>query len=221
MAPSRRSPRPTSGLVDGDTAPDTPPTCSSAATSAAIGRFVSSCSGAADADYDIVYVNGTVEISPSDGYAEYDPTSVGDHDLRCGQRQEPHRRRDAGRRRGERRPRSRLHDVLEPHRRDDEQRRPVGLLQGHQRDVLLRAAAPTGRPGSWPPVAGSSQRSDEPLRHLHRLPAAGRRSTPSSVTHGHRRSGRRSGHGLTGHRRPRTTASSPTCSRPRRPGRST
>ena len=64
-----------SGLVNGDTAPDTPPTCSTPATSAAIGRFVSSCSGAVDAGYDIVYVNGTVEISPSDGYAEYDPTS--------------------------------------------------------------------------------------------------------------------------------------------------
>ena len=65
-----------SGLINGDTAPDTPPTCSTAATSAAIGRFVSSCSGAVDSTYTIVYVNGTVEISPSDGYGEYDPTAV-------------------------------------------------------------------------------------------------------------------------------------------------
>jgi hypothetical protein len=65
-----------SGLVGGDIAPDVEPTCTTAATSAAIGRFATTCSGADDADYDIVYVAGTVEISPSDGYAEYDPTAA-------------------------------------------------------------------------------------------------------------------------------------------------
>ncbi len=64
-----------SGFIDGDTALATPATCSTSATSTAIGRFDSTCSGAADAKYDIVYVAGLVTIHPSDGYGEYQPNA--------------------------------------------------------------------------------------------------------------------------------------------------
>ena len=51
------------GLVNGDTAPSTPPTCSTTATdSSSVGNYPSSCAGASDSNYDISYVDGTVTI---------------------------------------------------------------------------------------------------------------------------------------------------------------
>lgn len=53
-----------SGLVNGDTAPATAPVCSTDATSASpAGTYTSSCSGAADPNYDISYTNGTVTVT--------------------------------------------------------------------------------------------------------------------------------------------------------------
>ncbi|UDY34985.1 MBG domain-containing protein [Dermatobacter hominis] len=67
-----------SGLIPGDTAPSTPATCSTTATaSSPIGQYATTCSGAADPDYDITYVSGNIAVHPSDGYAEYDPTALG------------------------------------------------------------------------------------------------------------------------------------------------
>jgi hypothetical protein len=66
-----------SGLIPGDAAPLTPATCSTTATAASpIGRFATTCSGAADPDYDITYVAGTVTVHPVDGYAEYDQSAL-------------------------------------------------------------------------------------------------------------------------------------------------
>ncbi len=65
-----------SGLTGGDTAPATPPTCTTTATaSSPIGRYTTSCSGASDPKYTFTYVGGTAKVHPSDGYGEYDPTS--------------------------------------------------------------------------------------------------------------------------------------------------
>lgn len=51
------------GLVNGDTAPATPPTCSTTATSASpVGSYPSTCSGAADPNYTFGYAAGTVTI---------------------------------------------------------------------------------------------------------------------------------------------------------------
>ena len=53
-----------SGLVNGDTAPAFPPVCSTDATSASpAGTYVSTCSGAADPNYNISYTDGTVEVT--------------------------------------------------------------------------------------------------------------------------------------------------------------
>ena len=55
------------GLQAGDTAPATPPTCSTTATDTSdVGFYPSSCSGAVDANYTISYVDGSVEITPAD-----------------------------------------------------------------------------------------------------------------------------------------------------------
>ncbi len=53
-----------SGLVNGDTAPSTPPTCSTTATSSSpVGSYPSSCSGASDPNYSITYAPGTVDVT--------------------------------------------------------------------------------------------------------------------------------------------------------------
>jgi fimbrial isopeptide formation D2 family protein len=53
-----------SGLVNGDTAPSTPPTCSTTATSASpVGPYPSSCTGASDPNYTISYAPGTVDVT--------------------------------------------------------------------------------------------------------------------------------------------------------------
>ena len=57
-----------SGFVDGDTAASltTSPTCSTSATStSSVGSVATSCTGAVDPDYSIVYVNGSVSITPA------------------------------------------------------------------------------------------------------------------------------------------------------------
>ena len=55
-----------SGLVNGDTAPATPPTCSTTATSSSpVGTYPTSCSGAADPNYTFSYVDGTVTVTPA------------------------------------------------------------------------------------------------------------------------------------------------------------
>ena len=55
-----------SGLKNGATAPQTPPTCTTSATSSSpVGSYVSSCSGASDPNYTIAYVNGTVTVVPA------------------------------------------------------------------------------------------------------------------------------------------------------------
>ncbi len=57
-----------SGFVDGDNAGDltTPPTCVSGTSgSSPVGTYSSSCSGAADPNYTIVYVNGTTTVNPA------------------------------------------------------------------------------------------------------------------------------------------------------------
>jgi hypothetical protein len=61
-----------SGLIPGDTTTATPPTC----TTITVGQYATTCSGASDPDYTISYVDGSVNVHPIDGYAEYDPTSV-------------------------------------------------------------------------------------------------------------------------------------------------
>ncbi len=66
------SPAPTitpvySGFVNGDTASSltTAPTCSTdASSSSSVGTYVSSCSGAADPNYNISYVDGSVTVNP-------------------------------------------------------------------------------------------------------------------------------------------------------------
>jgi hypothetical protein len=50
-----------SGLVNGDTGPATPPTC----TPAKVGTSSTTCSGAADPNYVITYVGGTLTITPA------------------------------------------------------------------------------------------------------------------------------------------------------------
>jgi hypothetical protein len=53
-----------SGLVDGDEAPATPPTCTTTATSSvSVGTYPSSCSGAADPSYTFTYTNGSVTVT--------------------------------------------------------------------------------------------------------------------------------------------------------------
>jgi hypothetical protein len=53
------------GLENGDTAPATPPACTTTATgSSPAGTYPTSCSGAADTNYDITYVNGSLTITP-------------------------------------------------------------------------------------------------------------------------------------------------------------
>ncbi len=57
-----------SGFVNGDSATSltTQPTCSTTATSSSpVGVYLSACSGAADANYVITYVNGTVQVTPA------------------------------------------------------------------------------------------------------------------------------------------------------------
>jgi hypothetical protein len=55
-----------SGLENGDTAPATAPTCSSAASSTTpAGSYASSCTGAADPNYTITYDSGSVTVSPA------------------------------------------------------------------------------------------------------------------------------------------------------------
>lgn len=52
-----------SGLVNGDSAPATPPVCSTTATaSSKVGVYPATCAGAADADYAISYTPGTVTV---------------------------------------------------------------------------------------------------------------------------------------------------------------
>ena len=52
------------GLQGGDTQPATLPTCTTTATSAStVGTYASSCTGAADPNYTITYVNGTVDVT--------------------------------------------------------------------------------------------------------------------------------------------------------------
>jgi MBG domain (YGX type)/FG-GAP repeat len=51
-----------SGLVDGNTAPSIPPSCTSTATTSP-GTYVSSCAGASDPNYKISYVPGTVIVT--------------------------------------------------------------------------------------------------------------------------------------------------------------
>ena len=54
-----------SGFVNGDNASSltTPPSCSTAATSSSpVGTYASTCSGAADPNYDITYVDGSVAV---------------------------------------------------------------------------------------------------------------------------------------------------------------
>jgi hypothetical protein len=56
------------GLTGGDTAPTTPPTCSTAATSSSSvsgGPYTSSCTGAVDSKYIITYVTGLVTVDPA------------------------------------------------------------------------------------------------------------------------------------------------------------
>ena len=56
-----------SGFVNGDSASSlsTPPSCTTAVTSiSAVGAYSSSCSGAADPNYTIGYINGSVEVTP-------------------------------------------------------------------------------------------------------------------------------------------------------------
>src|SRR4029077_4971764 len=60
------------GLIPGDAAPLTPPTCTWGTT---VGPHPSTCSGAVDPDYDITYVNGDSVAHTSDGYAEYKSTA--------------------------------------------------------------------------------------------------------------------------------------------------
>ena len=55
-----------SGLVNGDTAPATAPTCGTTATSGSpAGTYPTSCSGAADPNYSITYVAGTLTVNPA------------------------------------------------------------------------------------------------------------------------------------------------------------
>ena len=73
------------GLLVGDTEPETLPTCTTTATSAStVGTYASSCTGAADPNYTITYVDGTVEVTKtsltvtannkSRAYGEANPT---------------------------------------------------------------------------------------------------------------------------------------------------
>ncbi|MDR3664503.1 MAG: MBG domain-containing protein, partial [Mycobacterium sp.] len=53
------------GLVNGDSAPATPPSCSTTATSSSpIGTYPTTCSGASDANYQISYAAGSLFIVP-------------------------------------------------------------------------------------------------------------------------------------------------------------
>jgi hypothetical protein len=53
-----------SGFQNGQTAPATPPTCSTAASSSSdVGTYATSCSGASDANYNFVYVDGTDTVT--------------------------------------------------------------------------------------------------------------------------------------------------------------
>ncbi|HEY5112455.1 MAG TPA: MBG domain-containing protein, partial [Acidimicrobiales bacterium] len=55
-----------SGLVNGDLAPATLPTCSTAATaSSSVGSYATTCSGAADPNYTISYVDGSEVVTPA------------------------------------------------------------------------------------------------------------------------------------------------------------
>jgi hypothetical protein len=52
------------GLVAGDLAPATPPTCTTTATqTSAVGSYPTTCSGAADPNYTITYAGGSIVIS--------------------------------------------------------------------------------------------------------------------------------------------------------------
>jgi sugar lactone lactonase YvrE len=78
-----------SGFVNGDTVSSltSKPTCSTTATSSSPpGNYTSSCSGAADANYTITYVNGTVTVSA----LEISPTSLNFGTLYLGQTGIPH-----------------------------------------------------------------------------------------------------------------------------------
>ncbi|MGA2457143.1 MAG: MBG domain-containing protein, partial [Terriglobales bacterium] len=68
-----------SGFVNGDSASSltTQPTCSTTATSTSPpGTYPSSCSGAADANYTITYVSGTVTVTATASALEISPASV-------------------------------------------------------------------------------------------------------------------------------------------------
>jgi alpha-tubulin suppressor-like RCC1 family protein len=54
------------GLENGDTAPASPPACSTSATvSSPVGNYDSACSGAVDPNYSISYLPGTVTVAPA------------------------------------------------------------------------------------------------------------------------------------------------------------
>jgi len=54
------------GLVNGDTAPATPPTCTTTArTGSPVGTYPVTCSGASDPNYSITYLGGTLSIRPA------------------------------------------------------------------------------------------------------------------------------------------------------------
>ena len=53
-----------SGLTNGDLGPDTPPTCTVPGPHDDAGTYPITCSGAADADYTIIYVDGELDVTP-------------------------------------------------------------------------------------------------------------------------------------------------------------
>ena len=66
-----------SGLLNGDTAPATAPTCGTDATPASgVGTYASSCSGAADPSYTFTYVDGSVAVWPAPAMVTASSTSV-------------------------------------------------------------------------------------------------------------------------------------------------
>ncbi|MGB3411297.1 MAG: MBG domain-containing protein [Microthrixaceae bacterium] len=72
------------GFVNGDTVPSSPATCSTNANaSSPIGTYVSTCSGAADANYNFAYFNGVVTVTApalppitATGYAGYSTSTT-------------------------------------------------------------------------------------------------------------------------------------------------
>ena len=65
------------GLVNGDTAPATPPTCITKATgSSDAGTYPTSCTGASDPDYNIGYAGGTLTINPYTPVLSWSPPTA-------------------------------------------------------------------------------------------------------------------------------------------------